>query len=168
MLDKLVAQGGDPAAIVASEGLGAMEDSGELDGAIDSALAANPDIAERLRSGDMKPMGVIIGHVMRETKGRADGGEVTRLVRSGEAGSLRRTIGARRPTSRRPACRSSSAWTSTGHTTLAEWTTDDPASVEAAVEAFREELDRGYFAMVTDRRGPRRAGPELPVDARHS
>jgi aspartyl-tRNA(Asn)/glutamyl-tRNA(Gln) amidotransferase subunit B len=82
VLDKLVEQGGEPAAIVAAEGLGAMEDTGELDGAIDSALAANPDIAERLRSGDMKPMGVIIGHVMRETKGRADGGEVTRLVRS--------------------------------------------------------------------------------------
>ena len=45
------------------------------------SLAANPDIADRLRGGDMKPMGVIIGHVMRETKGRADGGEVTRLVR---------------------------------------------------------------------------------------
>ena len=29
----------------------------------------------------MKPMGVIIGHVMRETKGRADGKEVTRIVR---------------------------------------------------------------------------------------
>jgi aspartyl-tRNA(Asn)/glutamyl-tRNA(Gln) amidotransferase subunit B len=82
VLDKLVADGGDPAAIVAAEGLGAMEDTGELDAAIDSALAANPDIAERLRTGDMKPMGVIIGHVMRETKGRADGGEVTRLVRS--------------------------------------------------------------------------------------
>jgi aspartyl-tRNA(Asn)/glutamyl-tRNA(Gln) amidotransferase subunit B len=82
VLDKLVAEGGEPAAIVEAEGLGAMEDAGELDGAIDSALAANPDIAERLRSGDMKPMGVIIGHVMRETKGRADGGEVTRLVRS--------------------------------------------------------------------------------------
>jgi aspartyl-tRNA(Asn)/glutamyl-tRNA(Gln) amidotransferase subunit B len=82
VLDKLVEQGGDPAAIVEAEGLGVMEDSGELDGAIESALAANPDIAERLRSGDMKPMGVIIGHVMRETKGRADGGEVTRLVRA--------------------------------------------------------------------------------------
>jgi aspartyl-tRNA(Asn)/glutamyl-tRNA(Gln) amidotransferase subunit B len=82
VLDKLVADGGDPVAIVEAHGLGAMEDSGELDGAIDAALAANPDIAERLKSGDMKPMGVIIGHVMRETKGRADGGEVTRLVRS--------------------------------------------------------------------------------------
>jgi len=82
VLDKLVEQGGDPAAIVEAEGLGAMQDEGALDGAIDAALAANPDIAERLRTGDMKPMGVIIGHVMRETKGRADGGEVTRLVRS--------------------------------------------------------------------------------------
>ena len=29
----------------------------------------------------MKPIGVVIGYVMRETRGRADGGEVTRLVR---------------------------------------------------------------------------------------
>ena len=36
-----------------------------------------------------------------------------------------------------------------GHTTLAEWTADDPARVEAAVAAFRQELDRGYFAMVS-------------------
>jgi aspartyl-tRNA(Asn)/glutamyl-tRNA(Gln) amidotransferase subunit B len=82
VLDKLVEQGGDPAAIVEAEGLGAMQDTGALDGAIDSALEANPDIAERLRSGDMKPMGVIIGHVMRETQGRADGGEVTKIVRA--------------------------------------------------------------------------------------
>ena len=46
-----------------------------------AALDANPDIAERLRAGDMKPIGVIVGHVMRETRGRADGGEVTRIVR---------------------------------------------------------------------------------------
>jgi aspartyl-tRNA(Asn)/glutamyl-tRNA(Gln) amidotransferase subunit B len=82
VLDRLISEGGDPAAIVQAEGLGAMQDTDELDGPIDAALAANPDIAERLRSGDMKPMGVIIGHVMRETKGRADGGEVTRRVRS--------------------------------------------------------------------------------------
>jgi aspartyl-tRNA(Asn)/glutamyl-tRNA(Gln) amidotransferase subunit B len=82
VLDKLVEQGGDPAAIVEAEGLGAMQDTGALDGAIDAALEANPDIAERLRSGDMKPMGVIIGHVMRETQGRADGGEVTKIVRA--------------------------------------------------------------------------------------
>ena len=39
----------------------------------------------------------------------------------------------------------------TGHSTLAEWTPDDPAAVEAAVEAFRAELERGYLGMVSSR-----------------
>jgi aspartyl-tRNA(Asn)/glutamyl-tRNA(Gln) amidotransferase subunit B len=82
VLDRLVAEGGDPKAIVEAEGLGAVGGADELTPVVEAALAANPDIAERLRGGDMKPMGVIIGHVMRETKGRADGGEVTRLVRA--------------------------------------------------------------------------------------
>jgi aspartyl-tRNA(Asn)/glutamyl-tRNA(Gln) amidotransferase subunit B len=81
VLDKLVADGGDPAQIVEAEGLGAVGGDDALKPAVVAALAANPDIAERLRGGDMKPMGVIIGHVMRELQGRADGGEVTRLVR---------------------------------------------------------------------------------------
>ena len=53
----------------------------------------------------------------------------------------------------------------TGHTTLAEWTADDPAAVEAAVEAFRAELDRGYFAMVSTGEGHAEQVKELPVDA---
>ena len=81
VLDTLVAHGGDPKAIVAAEGLGAVGGADELGPVVADALAANPDVAEKLRSGDMKPIGVIVGHVMRETKGRADGGEVTRLVR---------------------------------------------------------------------------------------
>jgi len=81
VLDTLVAEGGDPAAIVERDGLGAIEGGDELDPVVDAALDANPEIAERLRSGDLKPIGVIVGHVMRETRGRADGGEVTRLVR---------------------------------------------------------------------------------------
>jgi aspartyl-tRNA(Asn)/glutamyl-tRNA(Gln) amidotransferase subunit B len=81
VLDRLVAEGGDPGAIVEAEGLGAIGGGDELAGAVAEALAANPDIAERLRGGDMKPIGVIVGHVMRATKGRADGKEVTRLVR---------------------------------------------------------------------------------------
>jgi aspartyl-tRNA(Asn)/glutamyl-tRNA(Gln) amidotransferase subunit B len=82
VLDTLVAEGGDPAAIVEREGLTAIGGGDELDPVVQAALDANPEIAERLRNGDMKPMGVIIGHVMRETRGRADGGEVTRLVRA--------------------------------------------------------------------------------------
>jgi hypothetical protein len=53
----------------------------------------------------------------------------------------------------------------TGHTTLAEWSTDDPASVEAAVAAFREELDRGYFGMVSTGEGHAEQVKELPLDA---
>jgi aspartyl-tRNA(Asn)/glutamyl-tRNA(Gln) amidotransferase subunit B len=82
VLDTLVAEGGDPASIVERDGLTAIEGGDELDPVVQAALDANPEIAERLRSGDMKPIGVIVGHVMRETRGRADGGEVTRLVRA--------------------------------------------------------------------------------------
>jgi aspartyl-tRNA(Asn)/glutamyl-tRNA(Gln) amidotransferase subunit B len=82
VLDTLIAEGGDPATIVEREGLTALEGGDELDPVVQAALDANPEIAERLRSGDMKPIGVIIGQVMRETRGRADGGEVTRLVRA--------------------------------------------------------------------------------------
>jgi hypothetical protein len=51
-----------------------------------------------------------------------------------------------------------------GHTTLAEWTTEDPASVDTAVAAFRDELEQGSIAMVT--RGPGHAEHvrELPLD----
>jgi aspartyl-tRNA(Asn)/glutamyl-tRNA(Gln) amidotransferase subunit B len=82
VLDRLVESGGDPAQIVEAEGLGAMGGgAGELEPIVDAALAANADAAEKIRAGNMKAIGAIIGHVMRETKGRADGGEVTRIVR---------------------------------------------------------------------------------------
>jgi aspartyl-tRNA(Asn)/glutamyl-tRNA(Gln) amidotransferase subunit B len=74
--------GGDPEQIIEAEGLGAMEGGDELDAIVDAALAANADAAGKIRDGNMKAIGPIIGHVMRETKGRADGGEVTRLVRA--------------------------------------------------------------------------------------
>jgi hypothetical protein len=51
----------------------------------------------------------------------------------------------------------------TGHSTLAEWRVDDPATVEAAVEAFRRELDLGYLAMVTTGPGTAEQVRELPV-----
>jgi hypothetical protein len=53
----------------------------------------------------------------------------------------------------------------TGHTTVAEWRADDPEAIEAAVRAFREELDRGYFAMVSTGEGKAEQVRELPVDA---
>jgi aspartyl-tRNA(Asn)/glutamyl-tRNA(Gln) amidotransferase subunit B len=82
VLDRLVADGGDPAAIVEAEGLGSMDGGDDaLTPIVEAALAANADAADKIRAGNMKAIGAIIGHVMRETKGRADGSEVTRIVR---------------------------------------------------------------------------------------
>ncbi|MEA2285400.1 MAG: aspartyl-tRNA(Asn)/glutamyl-tRNA(Gln) amidotransferase subunit [Solirubrobacteraceae bacterium] len=81
VLDRLVAEGGDPRAIIEAEGLAAIGGGATLEPIVQQALDANPDVAEKLRTGNMKPIGVIVGFVMKETKGRADGGEVTRIVR---------------------------------------------------------------------------------------
>lgn len=53
----------------------------------------------------------------------------------------------------------------TGHTTLAEWTAADPASVEVAVSAFRAELERGSFAVVSEGEGQATQVGDLPVNA---
>jgi hypothetical protein len=53
----------------------------------------------------------------------------------------------------------------TGHTTLVRWDVADPASVEAAVDVFRRELDRGYFGMVSTGPGHAEQVRDLPVDA---
>lgn len=53
----------------------------------------------------------------------------------------------------------------TGHTTLAEWAPGDTAAVEDAVRAFREQLDAGYYAVVTHGEGHAEQVRELPLDA---
>jgi hypothetical protein len=53
----------------------------------------------------------------------------------------------------------------TGHSTIAQWTPSDPDSVDAAVAAFRAELDRGYLAMVSTGPGHAEQVRELPIDA---
>jgi aspartyl-tRNA(Asn)/glutamyl-tRNA(Gln) amidotransferase subunit B len=80
VLDRLVAGGGEPLAIVEAEGLAAIDGGDELAAIVASALAANADAAQRVRDGNAKAIGPIVGHVMRETKGRADGTEVARLI----------------------------------------------------------------------------------------
>jgi aspartyl-tRNA(Asn)/glutamyl-tRNA(Gln) amidotransferase subunit B len=83
VLTRLVESGGDPREIVEAEGLGALDDDDgdQLGAVVDAALAADPDAAAQVQAGNMKAMGPLVGHVMRETKGRADGAEVTRLIR---------------------------------------------------------------------------------------
>jgi aspartyl-tRNA(Asn)/glutamyl-tRNA(Gln) amidotransferase subunit B len=86
VLEKLISDGGDPAAIVEAEGLGAIGGGDELATVVAAALEANQDAAQRVRDGNAKAIGPIVGHVMRETKGRADGTEVARLINEQLAG----------------------------------------------------------------------------------
>jgi aspartyl-tRNA(Asn)/glutamyl-tRNA(Gln) amidotransferase subunit B len=81
VLGTLVAEGGEPAEIVEREGLGQISDSGELEAIVAAAVDANPEAAEQVKGGNQKAIGAIVGTVMKETKGRADGGEVNRLIR---------------------------------------------------------------------------------------
>lgn len=81
VLDELVATGGDPVELVERLGLGAMQDGDELAGIVEAAMAANEKAVAQLREGKDKAIGPIIGFVMKETQGRADGGEVTKIVR---------------------------------------------------------------------------------------
>jgi aspartyl-tRNA(Asn)/glutamyl-tRNA(Gln) amidotransferase subunit B len=81
VLAKLVTDGGDPAEIVEREGLAQIADASELEGIVDRAIEAEPEAAEQVRQGNEKAVGRIVGTVMKETKGRADGGAVTKLIR---------------------------------------------------------------------------------------
>jgi aspartyl-tRNA(Asn)/glutamyl-tRNA(Gln) amidotransferase subunit B len=81
VLATLVIEGGDPGAIVEREGLAQISDSGELESIVTAAIEANPDAAEQIKAGNGKAIGAIVGFVMKQTKGRADGGEVNRLIK---------------------------------------------------------------------------------------
>jgi len=81
VLDRLVNEGGDPVEIVEREGLGALGAGDELAEIVARVIAEHPDVAERVRGGNPKAVGALVGPVMKETKGRADGGEVNRLIR---------------------------------------------------------------------------------------
>jgi aspartyl-tRNA(Asn)/glutamyl-tRNA(Gln) amidotransferase subunit B len=83
VLSRLVDAGGDPREIVEAEGLGAIsDDDGGLAEIVDRVMAADPDAVAQLRAGNLKAIGPLVGAVMRETKGRADGGEVAALIKA--------------------------------------------------------------------------------------
>ena len=78
---ELTAEGGDPQAIVEARGLAPIADTGELEAIVERAIEANPAAVEQIRGGKAQAAGAIVGAVMKETKGRADGAEVNRLIR---------------------------------------------------------------------------------------
>ncbi len=71
--------GESPSKIVEREGLASVGVD-ELSGVVDEVIAANPNEAERVRAGDKKVIGFLIGQVMKATRGNADGGRVRQLL----------------------------------------------------------------------------------------
>ncbi len=72
--------GADPASIVAEKGLGAMESSGELNGIVTKVIADNAKIVAEYRGGKSGAINALLGQVMKETRGRANAGEVRALL----------------------------------------------------------------------------------------
>ena len=75
-----MANGGDPVALIATLGLGKVDDSAAVVAAVDAVLAALPAEAERFRNGDQKLLGVFIGAVLTQMRGSADAGAVRQTL----------------------------------------------------------------------------------------
>ncbi|QLY30016.1 Asp-tRNA(Asn)/Glu-tRNA(Gln) amidotransferase subunit GatB [Nocardia huaxiensis] len=80
VVDFVLAGEGEPAQIVEAKGLGMVSDDSALQAEVEKALAANPDIAEKIRSGKVQAAGKVVGDVMKATRGQADAARVRELV----------------------------------------------------------------------------------------
>jgi aspartyl-tRNA(Asn)/glutamyl-tRNA(Gln) amidotransferase subunit B len=80
VVEGVIAGEGTPAEVVAARGLKVVSDDGALIAAIDEALAAQPDVLEKIRDGKVQAAGAIIGAVMKAMKGQADAARVRELV----------------------------------------------------------------------------------------
>ncbi|HVK44946.1 MAG TPA: Asp-tRNA(Asn)/Glu-tRNA(Gln) amidotransferase GatCAB subunit B, partial [Micropruina sp.] len=80
VIDGVLAGEGSPTAVVDARGLAVVSDDGALAEAVEAAIAANPDVAERIRAGKVQAAGALIGAVMKAMKGKADAGRIREMV----------------------------------------------------------------------------------------
>jgi aspartyl-tRNA(Asn)/glutamyl-tRNA(Gln) amidotransferase subunit B len=80
VFDGVIAGEGDVDEVVAARGLAVVSDDSALLAAIDEALAAQPDVAEKIRGGKVQAAGAIVGAVMKSTRGQADAAKVRALL----------------------------------------------------------------------------------------
>jgi aspartyl-tRNA(Asn)/glutamyl-tRNA(Gln) amidotransferase subunit B len=80
VFDGVIAGEGHPDEVVAARGLGIVSDDGALTEAVDRAIEANPDVAEKIRDGKAAAAGALIGAVMKDMRGQADAGRVRELI----------------------------------------------------------------------------------------
>ncbi|WP_163509419.1 Asp-tRNA(Asn)/Glu-tRNA(Gln) amidotransferase subunit GatB [Fodinicola acaciae] len=79
-LDGVLAGEGSPTEVAQARGLAIVSDTGALGAAVDEAIAANPDVAEKIRGGKVAAAGALVGAVMKATKGQADAKTVRELI----------------------------------------------------------------------------------------
>ena len=80
VIDGVLAGEGSPTEVVGARGLAVVSDDGALAEAVEAAIAANPDVAERIRAGKVQAAGALIGAVMKAMKGKADAGRIREMV----------------------------------------------------------------------------------------
>jgi aspartyl-tRNA(Asn)/glutamyl-tRNA(Gln) amidotransferase subunit B len=80
VIDGVLSGEGSPDEVVAARGLAVVSDDSALYAAIDEALSAQPDVAEKIRGGKVQAAGAIVGAVMKATKGQADAKRVRELI----------------------------------------------------------------------------------------
>jgi aspartyl-tRNA(Asn)/glutamyl-tRNA(Gln) amidotransferase subunit B len=80
VVEGVLAGEGEPDEVMTARGLAVVRDDSLIQAAVDEALAANPDIAEKIRGGKVQAAGAIVGAVMKATKGQADAARVRELV----------------------------------------------------------------------------------------
>ncbi|RUP03457.1 MAG: Asp-tRNA(Asn)/Glu-tRNA(Gln) amidotransferase subunit GatB [Mycobacterium sp.] len=80
VVEGVLAGEGEPEAVMAARGLALVRDDSLTQAAVDEALAANPDVAEKIRGGKVAAAGAIVGAVMKATRGQADAARVRELV----------------------------------------------------------------------------------------
>ena len=72
---------GDADAIIEARGLKQISDSGALEAMIDEVIAGNPAQVEQFRAGKEKVLGFFVGQIMKQTQGKANPGQVNKLLR---------------------------------------------------------------------------------------
>jgi len=80
VLDAVLAGEGSPLAVADARGLLLVSDDGALSIAVDAVIAANPEVADKVRDGKLQAAGALIGQVMKEMKGQADAAKIRELI----------------------------------------------------------------------------------------
>ncbi|GAA1204726.1 Asp-tRNA(Asn)/Glu-tRNA(Gln) amidotransferase subunit GatB [Prauserella alba] len=80
VVDGVLDGDGDPDQVIEKRGLKVVSDDSALLAAVDEALAAQPDVADKIRGGKVQAAGAIVGAVMKATKGQADAARVRELI----------------------------------------------------------------------------------------